>query len=57
MPLAIWLATMGVAQWYTNRPGFIALKVMDFSWPGGTCITAAPPPGPSTACRSTEWIM
>ena len=57
MPLAICSETIGVAQWYTYRPGFSALKVIDFSCPGATCSAAAPPPGPVVAWKSTEWII
>src|SRR5262245_40072160 len=57
MPLEMWLATIGVAQWYTYSPGLRALNRNDFASPGGVCVITAPPPGPVTACKSTEWIM
>jgi hypothetical protein len=52
MPLAMWCATIGVAQWYTYTPGLSALKLNVADSPGATWVTLAPPPGPVTACRS-----
>ena len=47
-------ATMGVAQWYTNRPGLMAFAVNMVSLPGSVWVMTAPPPGPVTAWKSTE---
>src|ERR1700736_2453782 len=38
-------------------PGTSALKLIDFSLPGSTCSTVAPPPGPVAAWKSTEWTI
>ena len=35
-------------------PGFIAFHSKAPACPGPSCVTAAPPPGPVTACRSIE---
>ncbi len=57
MPLEMWWAIIGVAQWYTYRPGCSALKLKLLVSPGATWVTAAPPPGPVTAWKSTEWML
>src|SRR5437773_5497832 len=53
IPLAMWIGTCGVMQWYTKRPGCIAFHWKSFSSPGATC-TEPPPPGPVAAWKLTE---
>ncbi len=53
MPCEMWSGTSPKAQWYMNIPGYSRRASMTAVSPGATVVSAAPPPCPVTAWKST----